>query len=678
MKKARIVSKQYDLSLARQLAEELNVSLPIAKLLLTRKIEDASTAKRFLNPSRAEIHDPFLLSDMDKAVKIIAQAVNTQENICIYGDYDVDGITATSLLYLFLQEIGAKVQYYLPDRIKDGYGLNEGAVRKLAEQAVKLIITVDTGISAVKEVALARELGMMVVVTDHHECQAILPPADAVIDPKRPDDDYPFKQIAGVGVAFKLICALTEFMQKAVDPFQYLELVAIGTVSDLMPLIDENRVFVKEALARMGRTQNQGLKALLLAAEVEADKVSSSTIGFRIGPRLNAAGRMGNAARGVELFLTSDPGRAGQLASELNDENKKRQEMESRIVEEALVNIQMAGEIPKVLVVAGSGWHHGVVGIVASRLLERFYRPVIVLAMEGDKAVGSARSVEGFNLFEALTSCQDLFTKFGGHEMAAGMTLPVENIEQFKQRINEYAQSRLTDEILTPLETVDFAVEVSEITIPLIEELRMLAPYGIGNPEPKFLVEGRLSEVRQMGKENQHLRLGLAAEQAQMEAVAFFEGEEAERLYGEFPIRATGNIQINEWKGLQKPQMMLSYFSQEEAIAQFALSLYQRLKADQGNCWEYSAPNKESCRQIYLRLRQLTRQKNTRISWQNFPQIFGQNKKRNLAELIAGLVIFEELGLCRQTWTKQGFTFALTEGIKADLEKSQIYQGLHS
>lgn len=678
MKKAKIITKNYDLSMAKQLAEKLHVSLPIAKLLLTRKMEDVETAKRFLRPSRAEIHDPFLLTDMAKAVELIADAVDGEKNICIYGDYDVDGITATSLTYLYLQEIGAKIRYYLPDRMKDGYGLNEGAVRMLAEQGVDVIITVDTGISAVKEVALAKELGMKVVVTDHHECQAVLPPADAVIDPKRPGDCYPFKQIAGVGVAFKLICALTTYMKKEVNPFRYLELVAVGTISDLMPLIDENRVFVKEALEKMKHSENQGLKALIEIAEVEEDKISSGTIGFRIGPRLNAAGRMGDASRGVELFLASDKDKARQLAVELNQENQNRKDMENRIVEEALAKIKKQGEISDILVVAGENWHHGVIGIVASRLLERFYRPVIVLAIEGDKAVGSARSVEGFNLFEALSSCGDLFLKFGGHEMAAGMTLPTEKIEELNQRVNHYAKPILTPEILTPRETVDFKVEVSEITIPLIQELYALAPYGVGNPEPKFLVESRLAEVRQMGKENQHLRLGLAAERSQMEAVAFFEGEEAKRLYGEFPIRATGNIQINEWRGIQKPQMMLSYFSQEEAIAEFAISLYQSLKADVLTYRKhYLPPDRESCKQIYLRLRQLTKEENTKIGWQNFPAVFRLTKKNDLAELIAGLAVFEELAICNQTWTEQGFSFALADGKKVDLEQSRIYCGLH-
>ena len=274
MKKARIITKEYDLNQAKQLAEELKVSLLIAKLLLTRQIADAEAARRFLQPRREELYDPFLLADMERAVDLILTAVEKQDSICIYGDYDVDGITATSILYLFLKAIGGAVQYYLPDRMRDGYGLNEGAVRELAGRGIRLLVTVDTGISAVREVALAKELGLTVVVTDHHECQELLPAADAVIDPKRPDDGYPFKQIAGAGVAFKLICALADRLRAAgakadrqPDPFDYIELAALGTVSDLMPLIDENRVFVKEALQRMKKTENQGLKALLAAGD---------------------------------------------------------------------------------------------------------------------------------------------------------------------------------------------------------------------------------------------------------------------------------------------------------------------------------------------------------------------------------------------------------------------------
>lgn len=675
MKKARIITKDYDLSLARQLAETMNLSLPIAKLLLTRNIRQESQARFFLNPNRSSLHNPFLLTDMDKAVDLIGQVIKKQGQICIYGDYDVDGITSTSLLYLFFQEIGARVTYYLPDRMKEGYGLNEKAIRQIADRGIDLVITVDTGISAVKEVALAKQLGLKVVVTDHHECQAILPPADAVVDPKRPDDPYPFKQIAGVGVAFKLITALSQFMKKNIDPFKYLDLVAIGTVSDLMPLMDENRVFVKEALAKMKETQNQGLKALLQVAEV--DQVTSGAIGFRLGPRLNAAGRMGDAQRGVELFTTRDAQRAMELALELNEENKNRQDIESKIVEEALAQIEASKDTSKVLVVAGQGWHHGVIGIVASRILDRFYRPVIVLAVEGDQAVGSARSVEGFNLFEALVACQDLFIKFGGHEMAAGMTLARDKIDQLRQRINAYAEEVLTAEILTPREKIDFKVDLSEISIPMIEELHQLAPYGIGNPEPKFLLEGHLAEIRQMGKENQHLRLALTEDQGKIDGVAFFEGQEADRLYPDFPVQVTGHLQINEWNGIRKPQLMISYFSQENDIYEFAVNLYHQLKAlDRHPNLRGKRLDRKGYKQIYVRLRSLVKEGSSQLSWQDLPRVFECKTKEELGVLIVALAIFEELDLCPQVWTRQGINLALTKGLKVDLEQSKIYQSL--
>lgn len=683
MKKARIITKEYDLNQAKQLAEELKVSLLIAKLLLTRQIADAEAARRFLQPRREELYDPFLLADMERAVELILTAVEKQDGICIYGDYDVDGITATSILYLFLKAIGGAVQYYLPDRMRDGYGLNEGAVRELAGRGIRLLVTVDTGISAVREVALAKELGLTVVVTDHHECQELLPAADAVIDPKRPDDGYPFKQIAGAGVAFKLICALTDRLRAAgaktdrlPDPFDYIELAALGTVSDLMPLIDENRVFVKEALQRMKKTENQGLKALLAAAEIEPDKISSGAMAFRLGPRLNAAGRMGDASRGVELFIADNPERATALAQELNEENKRRQETENRITEEALAKIAESGDQSKILVVAGEGWHHGVIGIVASRLLERFYRPVIVLAIEGEKAVGSARSVAGFNLFEALCSCKDLFSKFGGHEMAAGMTLPVKDIDEFRQRLNEYAEDKLTEELLTPLEPVDFVIELPEVSLSLLEEMELLAPYGQGNPEPKFLVESHLAEIRQMGKENQHLRLGLRRGRTLIDGVAFFEGQEADRLSTDFEVKAAGSFQINEWNGIKKPQLMLTYFSQEESIGGFALELHKALQGEDRTVWPYAAPERAEYKQIYLQLRRLAAEGKREVSWRDFPFYFGQKKKQELAGTLAGLAVFEELGLCQQKWTERGFSFELTAGKKTELEQSRIYRRL--
>lgn len=681
MKKARIVTKEYDRNRAEQLAGELGVSLPIAKLLLTRQITDVTAAKRFLQPQREQMHNPFLLTDMERAVDLILTAVKKQDSICIYGDYDVDGITATSIMYLFLKAIGGKVQYYLPDRMKDGYGLNETAVRELAAGGVQLLITVDTGISAVREVALAKELGLTVVVTDHHECQELLPEADAVIDPKRPEDSYPFSQIAGAGVAFKLICAITECLRESgvkegvPNPFDYIELAALGTVSDLMPLLDENRVFVSEALERMKKTENQGLKALMAAAEIAPDKVSSGMMAFRLGPRLNAAGRMGDASRGVELFLAENPERAEVLAAELNEENKKRQETENRITEEALTKITESGDQSKILVVAGEGWHHGVIGIVASRLLERFYRPVIVLAIEGEKAVGSARSVAGFNLFEALCSCKDLFSKFGGHEMAAGMTLAVKDIAELRQRMNEYAEDKLTEELLTPIEPVDFVIDLSEVSLPLLEEMELLAPYGQGNPEPRFLVESPLAEIRQMGKENQHLRLGLRKGQALLDGVAFFAGQEAERLSPEFAIKATGNFQINEWNGIKKPQMMLSYFSQQESIGSFVLELYRSLRQE-AVVWRYASPSREELKQLYVQLRRLAAAGTKKILWQDFPLSFERKKRQELAGIVAGLAVFEELELCRQKWTEHGFGFELTAGRKTELEKSKIYQML--
>ncbi len=684
MKKARIITKEYDENRAKQLAKELKVSLPIAKLLLTRQIADREAAERFLQPRREQLHDPFLLADMERAAELILAAVRKQDSICIYGDYDVDGITATSVLYLFLQAIGADVRYYLPDRMKDGYGLNEEAVRKLAGQGGRLLVTVDTGISAVKEVALAKELGLTVVVTDHHECQELLPAADAVVDPKRPDDRYPFKQIAGAGVAFKLICALTERLKESAeeraaavipDPFDYIELAALGTISDLMPLIDENRVLVKEALERMKKTKNEGLKALLAAAEIEPDKVSSTAVAFRIGPRLNAAGRMGDAARGVELFLADDAEKAAALARELNEENKRRQETENRIVEEALNKIGAGGDQSKILVVAGEGWHHGVIGIVASRLLERFYRPVIVLAIEGEKAVGSARSVAGFNLFEALCSCKDLYSKFGGHEMAAGMTLAARDIDQFRQKLNEYAEDTLTEELLTPLEPVDFAIKLSEVSLPLLEEMELLAPYGQGNPEPKFLVESGLAEVRQMGKEKQHLRLGLRQGRTLVDGVAFFEGQEADRLSAEFTVKVAGCFQINEWNGIKKPQLMVSYFSQDESVGSFVREVYRALREQDIGAWPYAALGRAEYKQIYLQLRRLATEDKQMISWRSFPFYFGRTK-RELAGAIAGLAVFEELGLCRPEWTEQGFAFTLIEGKKTELEQSAIYQAL--
>lgn len=671
IKMKRIILRQFNPLQAEQLAEQLQVSLPIAKLLLIRGISEKNEARKFLHPGREGIHSPFLLKGMEAAVSIIFNSIEKGENICIYGDYDVDGVTATSLLYLYLQDLGVKISYYLPNRHEEGYGLNAEAIQKIADSGTNLIITVDTGISAVEEVKLAKELGMKIIVTDHHECQEIIPEADALIDPKQPGDHYPFSGIAGVGVAFKLICALSERLQKG-DPFRLLELVAIGTVSDLMPLVDENRIFVKEGLQKMKTPELHGTVALMEVASISPDSVSSSTIGFQIGPRINAAGRMGDASRAVELFLAREKTKAKEMAEILQAENAKRQDAENSIIEEVLAQISLQKlEEDKVLVVAGENWQQGVVGIVASRILERYYRPIILLSIQGDLATGSGRSVEGFNLFEALQSCKELFVKFGGHEMAAGMTLPKDKISEFRERLNRYSEAVLTEEILIPKEEVDFVMEPAEMKTALIEEMTLLAPFGIGNPEPRIMIESPLSDITRMGNEKQHLRLGFAKEDAYIEGVAFKHGWMAETLSSGFPVLATGSLQINEWRGIRKPQILLRYISQSQRLFDFTEKILARIK-EEPESWQYGGLSREEMKAIFFIWKKNWLEHKTKISWEAVPTLFGK-QKAELAKMIAASAVLEELNIARFDWSNWGVQFQMDMDIKTDLNSSKLF-----
>ena len=368
----------------------------------------------FLNPDYSRLYNPFLLKDMDKAVNRILSALENKEKIIIYGDYDVDGITSTSILFLFLKENGAIVDYYIPNRMEEGYGLNLEAINKIKDKGTDLIITVDTGITAVNEVALAKELGMDVIITDHHECQAEVPQAYAVIDPKQEDCSYPFKLLAGVGVSFKLIQALAKKLNNENSICKYMDIVSVGTVADIVPLIDENRILVKKGFEDIPNTQNIGLDALLKVSGYKGGPVTTGLIGFALGPRLNASGRIGDAKRGIELLITNDKEKAKMIADELNEENKNRQAMEQEIFNEAISLIEKEFDIKntKVIVIAGEGWHQGVIGIVASKIVEKYYRPTILLTIEDGIAKGSARSVEGFNIFEALCESSQFLTKF--------------------------------------------------------------------------------------------------------------------------------------------------------------------------------------------------------------------------------------------------------------------------
>lgn len=503
------------------LSQELSISPVTAQVLYNRGLTTPDAARAFLTAGRDQILDPFLLKDMDRAVALIRQRIAQGGPIMVYGDYDVDGVTGSTVLVLALRALGATVDYYIPNRFSEGYGLNAGALREIRERGHDFILSVDTGVSAVKEAEVAKELGMTLVISDHHEPGPELPDVPALINPKRPDCGYPFKGLSGVGVAFKLALAL-----EAPGAWSLIDIVTLGTIADMVPLIGENRAIVREGLAALGATRRPGLRALMEVAGVK-QPITATHIGYSLGPRINALGRMGSAMQGVELLTTDNELRAKELARLLDDENRSRQEVEAGILEEALrqAELQRPQEKEYVLVLAGEGWHHGVVGICASRVLEAYHRPAIMLSIEGGEARGSARSIPAFHMHRALLQVSDLFVKFGGHAAAAGMTLKSHgDIPQLRERLNRLGAQWLRPDDLIPELRVDAYIGLDQVTDQLMTELRALEPHGIGNPSPVFAARDvAVCDSRYLGREETHIKLMLkgGTMNAPMEAVGW-------------------------------------------------------------------------------------------------------------------------------------------------------------
>lgn len=506
-----------DQAAARRLANELSLAPLVARILAARGFTDPALAASFLRPDIRALHDPFLLTGMDAAVVRILEAIRGNHPVLLYGDYDVDGTTSVVILKKLLDLAGANSTFFVPHRLRDGYGMHPEVVEQAATQGVRLIISVDTGIRANEVVRLARSLGVDVIVTDHHLPEAEIPPAHAVLNPNQPGCPYPEKNLCGAGVAFKLAQGLMARLgwqdarvRKLTESF--LKMAAIATVADVVPLTGENRVIVRRGLDGLTATPNPGLRALLEVAGFGPGQApTAGQVAFRIAPRINAAGRMASASDVIELFLTSDPARAKDLAAQLHELNTQRQAAEARMIEEILAECEQApvGEDQRALVFAGAGWHRGVVGIVASRLVDRFHRPSFVLGIDPEKglAQGSGRSAAGFHLLDALESMSSLFTKFGGHKQAAGVTLPLGRLEEFRARFAEYAFTRIAPDDLCATYTVDASLRIEEITREAVEQLFDLAPFGFGNPAPLLaLDEVRVAEDPRVLKER-HLRM---------------------------------------------------------------------------------------------------------------------------------------------------------------------------
>ncbi len=569
-----------DRSAATQMAQTLSIHPTVAQLLVSRGYTTVPQARAFLCMENEMLCNPFDMADMQKAIDRIEHAVKTKERITIYGDYDVDGVTAVSTLYLYLSSVGADVSYYIPNRATDGYGVICSAVQALAEEGTRLIITVDTGITATEETRFAKGLGVDFVITDHHECCADLPQACAVVNPHRPDCSYPFKDLAGVGVVFKLICAYEEHrthdsrMDVARRMFaEYSDLVAIGTIADVMPIRDENRLIVCHGLRSMQTCQRIGLTALMNATQQKSErkkktKITSGYIGYTLAPRINAAGRILCATIAVELFLAKEYERAYAIAEELCQANKDRQNEENKIIKEVAEKIDACKQILDfpVIVLDSDTWHHGVIGIVSSRITEKYCRPSILISFEGhtgevaegmDIGKGSGRSIKGMNLVDALCACSDVLVKFGGHELAAGLSVTRENLPIFRERINAYAQKNLSEDDMTPTLDVDLCVNFDTLTLAFAESLQILEPYGIGNPVPLFMVEGCYVADMTGISEQKHTRFTLTDGTRSVVAMFFSTSPEQTGVCVGDHVDAVFGVDINEWLGRRTIQLIL-------------------------------------------------------------------------------------------------------------------------
>ncbi len=543
---------------AEKLQRTLHISPLLARLLNTRGINEPDQARKFLQSDLAHCHDPFLMDGMEESVKRIREAVEKGEPILIYGDYDADGVSSTSLLIHTLKRLGATFDYYIPNRFTEGYGLNKPALLEAKERGFSLVITVDTGISAVEEAAFARQLNLDLIITDHHEPPDQLPEAFAVINPKKPGCSYPFKYLAGVGVTFKLAHALLGNM-----PVDLLELVAVGTIADLVPLIDENRVLARFGLEALSRTDFPGLRALIDGCGLQGKELTADHVGFVMGPRINASGRLYTADEAVQLLTCEDREEAAALAQQLDQYNRERQTLVQKIAGQAIAQVEQQLDPQterSVLVVADEEWHEGVIGIVASRLVETYRAPAIVFHIdrESGMAKGSARSIEGFDIYRALSGMKELLPHFGGHPMAAGMSIKAEDIVILRERLNQWAREHVRKEDMIPTRHVDVTCRLEELTVETIAEMQLLAPFGEGNPSPVVLVDGvRMTGLRKIGKDENHIKCTLTRHHQKLDAVGFDMADIADHISPHALVELVGEPAINEWNGFRKPQLII-------------------------------------------------------------------------------------------------------------------------
>ena len=543
---------KYNENEVNELLKECNISRLLAILLCSRGIVAKEQVDLYLSPTRKDFYNPFLMPDMQKAVDRIINAIKNKEKVIIYGDYDVDGITSTTVLKQFLAERGLIVDWYIPNRLNEGYGLNKNAIKEINDKGYKLIITVDCGISALEEIKYANDLGMEVIVTDHHEPVEVLPQCLAVVDAKRKDNIYPYNQLAGVGVVFKLIQALSIKLNLEEKEFlKFLDLVAVGTISDIVPLKDENRVIAKLGLKLVEVTKNIGLKTLISVLGFK--KIDSTAISFGVAPRINASGRMGVQEKALNLFLTDNYEEAKKITQELNEFNNDRQAEEQKIFKEALEMLKKENN-KSCIILGNENWHHGVIGIVASKITDMYFKPSILLCFEGNEGKGSGRSIPGFDLHKALMECSKDIKKFGGHSMAIGITIEKDKFESFKNDFEKYAEQTNIKEIV-PIVNIDAEISLKDLSIDIVKQLELLEPFGEANKMPQFLFKNmKIIAIRAIS-EGKHLKLKLKQDNYIIDAIGFNMGELSNLYQIEDRIDVVGNIGVNTFNGMENLQI---------------------------------------------------------------------------------------------------------------------------
>ncbi len=691
----------------------LGVHPVVARLLVGRGCHTPEEARAFVNLEKEMLCDPFLLKDIEPAVERIRTAIDRHEKITVYGDYDVDGVTAVCTLYLWLRDKGADVGYYIPNRSGEGYGVSCSAVDKLADEGTTLIITVDTGITAVEEVLHAKTRGVDFVITDHHECRSNLPEAVATVNPHRPDCAYPFKDLAGVGVVFKLIAALEEKISgdtrlQCIGRLceEYADLVAIGTIADVMPIVGENKLIVRYGLEMIGKTKRKGLRALMDAAAAPkgdarkakaAAKITSSYIGYTIAPRINAAGRIRSASRAVELFLAETDADAASIAAELCEANRERQDEENRIMQDAYKKIDEGYDFEKnpVIVLDADDWHHGVIGIVASRITEKYGLPSILISFEGcnpdahtdsDMGKGSGRSIKGMNLVDALVACSEHLAKFGGHELAAGLSVTRGELPAFREALFAYARGVLTGDALEPTLEADCVLSTADISLDLAEELRILEPYGVANPVPVFILRGvGVLEVTPVSG-GKHTRFLLGNDGVQFPAIFFgkspsdlniFVGDTADILF---------NLDINEWNGRRTVQLIARdmYLSDDARTEENAeREIFARIWA--GENFEASGnylPTRDDFAAVYTLVCRSLRNGCDSLSHRAILSRLAAEKNTSIGYVKLKIIIrvLQEMNLLGiEEYSDEHYTFKMRfSPKKVDLEKSNILKKLRS